>query len=469
MTQNFYLGIDVSKGYADFILLDSEKEVVEENFQIDDTDEGHKHLYKFISGFLAKNKNARIFAGLESTGGYEDNWYGSLIRYSSKLNLSVARLNPFGVHYNSKAALKRVITDKESARNVARYLIGHADRIRYNEEDRFSTLKRQWTFIKMLTKQKVQLLNQLEGLLYIANPELLKYCRGKVNTWILQLLGKYPTAKELAKAKGSSLAKIPFITADKADELIDAARQSVASRTDNTTASIIAGLAEQILRLRKLIKLNTKLLEESCNNPEVELLKTFYGIGTISAVGLMIEIVSVNRFDTVKKLAGFFGVHPSFKQSGDGKTMYRMSKRGRKEPRQILFNIARFAIARNPYIKEIYASHLKKGMPKMAALGAIMHKILRMVFGMLKNGTPYNPDTDKGNRERHIHEVKSAKPDLLRRFQKRSLDAPVSRRQSKKRKEQEKSQTSKPFETAQIIDGCAGSDSRSSHSVTMKT
>lgn len=462
MTQNYYLGIDVSKGYADFILLDSKKETLEKSFQLDDNHEGHKHLYDFITGFLAKNENAKIFAGVESTGGYEDNWFGSLIKYSKKFNLSVTRINPFGVYYNSKAELKRIVTDKESARNVAEYLIDHSSKVRYNEEDQFPSLKRQWTFIKMLTKQRVQLLNQLEGLLYTANPELMKYCRGKVNTWLLQMLRKYPTSRELARAKTSSLAKIPFITKQKADELIQAARKSVASRTDETTASIVTGLADQILQLKKLIKLNTKLLEQSCHCQEVELLTSFYGIGILSAVGLMIEIGSVDRFPTVKKLSSFFGVHPSFKQSGDGKTVCSMSKKGRKEPRQILFNIARFSIARNPYIREIYAAHLNRGMPKMAALGAVMHKILRMVYGMLKNKTPYNPEVDRGNREKVIAEVKKEKQDLLRRFQAKSLDAPVSRRQSKKRKEQENSQTIKPLETEQNV--ITGSDSHSSRS-----
>jgi len=36
---NYYLGCDVSKGYADFIILDSGKKIIEHVFQIDDTSE----------------------------------------------------------------------------------------------------------------------------------------------------------------------------------------------------------------------------------------------------------------------------------------------------------------------------------------------------------------------------------------------------------------------------------------------
>lgn len=360
MQQNYYLGIDVSKGYADFVILDKDKKVVEDNFQLDDTFAGHNQLYKVLGGFIAKHPDCKVFAAVESTGGYENNWLSFLSKCQSSIGLSVGRVNPFGVNYNSKATLKRVITDKQSAKNVAEYLISHPEKVEYNNQDYYSSARRQWTLIKMLTKQKVQLLNQLESLLYIANPEVLRYCSNKINLWTLKMLRQYPTAKELSKAGISTLCKIPYITEPLAKQLIDNANKSVASGVDQTTAEIIKALVEQILQLRKLISLQNKQLEENCNLAEVELLKSFKGIGTYSAVGLMIEILSVERFSSVKKLASYFGIHPVFKQSGDGLSGFKMSKRGRKQPRQILFNVARFAVVHNPYIKEIYTGHLKK-------------------------------------------------------------------------------------------------------------
>lgn len=440
MDQNFYLGIDVSKGYADFVILSQKKTVVEENFQLDDTFEGHNQLYKILSGFTAKHPEAKLFAAAESTGGYENNWLGYLNKCQSKFQISIARVNPFGVTYNSKASLKRIVTDKLSAKNVAEYLIGHPEKINYNNQDYYASVRRQWTFIKLLTKQKVQLLNQLNMMLYIANPELLVYCRNKVNLWTLKLLREYPTAGHLSKVKPSKLAKIPYITESMAKDLIENAKKSIASSTDDVTARTIKALADQILQLRKLIDLQTDQLEKNCSMEEVELLKSFKGIGTYSAVGLMIEILTVERFSSVKKLASFFGIHPVFKQSGDGLSGYKMSKRGRKEPRQILFNVARFAVVHNPYIKEIYRMHLQKGMPKMAALGAVMYKILRIIYGMLKNNKPFDPEIDRRNREKHLNTNSIEKIDFVRRYQAADKVAPISRRQNKKRKEQEKSQ-----------------------------
>jgi len=276
------------------------------------------------------------------------------------------------------------------------------------------------------------------------------------------MLKQYPTAKHLAKVKLSTLSKIPYITEPLAKDLIDNAKKSVASSADDTTAEIIKALVDQILQLRKLIYLQNKQLESNCNLAEVELLRSFKGIGTYSAVGLMIEILSLERFSSVKKLASFFGIHPVFKQSGDGLSGFKMSKRGRKEPRQILFNVARFAVVHNPYIKEIYVMHLKKGMPKMAALGAVMYKILRVIYGMLKNNEPFNAEIDRANRAKHNIADNQTKPDHTRRYQPMDIKAPISRRQIKKRKEQEKSQILKPLNAeSQFLGIFTGSDSHS--------
>ena len=45
---DFFLGIDASKGYADFIILDQNKNIIEDVFQLDDTFDGHNQLYNIL-------------------------------------------------------------------------------------------------------------------------------------------------------------------------------------------------------------------------------------------------------------------------------------------------------------------------------------------------------------------------------------------------------------------------------------
>ena len=76
----------------------------------------------------------------------------------------------------------------------------------------------------------------------------------------------------------------------------------------------------------------------------------------------------------------------------------------------------------------------------MDAIGICMHKILRIIYGMLKNNTAFDPKIDAANRQRSLPDITADfKKSNNRRFQGYDSKAPVSRRQRKKRLERERS------------------------------
>lgn len=438
--KKYYLGIDVSKGYADFVIIDNQRTLVEENFQLDDTFPGHCKLYEILFKLIKSNPEVQIYAGVESTGGYENNWYNALIRFKRTLPLCVVRLNPVGVHHNLKASLMRNITDKISALGIAEYLLLHSAKIRYDEQDGYSELRKHWKFIEMLTKQRVAIENQLESVLYSANTEILHYCKSSKPAWLYKVLLKYPTAEKLSRARVANLKKIEYLKDDVAEKILAAARQSVSSNSGPATEQLIIDMINQIFHIEEVIKRQMKLISDSCKLEEVEILKSFKGIGIQSALGLILEIGFIERFASVKAIVSYFGVHPEYKQSGDGKWGNHMSKKGRKTPRAILYMVAFSAITHNPLIKDVYQRNLAKGMTCTAAIGVCMHKVLRIIYGMLKNKTRFNPAIDKENQQRSIKATVEIVPeDRNRRYQPLDENAPISRRQTKKRKAQNQS------------------------------
>ena len=153
--------------------------------------------------------------------------------------------------HNSKADLKKNTTDKISAQNIAEYLVAHPEKVAYQKEDQLSGLRRQWGFIQMLTKQCGQFLNQLNSLMYTACPELLQYCQTGVPDWVLKLLVQYPGSAKLKRAHVKSVAKIPYVTQKRAQQLIAEAKSSVASATDPAIQHLIIATTRQILHMRK--------------------------------------------------------------------------------------------------------------------------------------------------------------------------------------------------------------------------
>jgi len=441
-----YLGGDVSKGYADWVILSEKKQTVLENFQLDDTYAGHCKLYSTLEAYFDKHTGLEMYAAVESTGGYENNWFNSLKSYQKVFNLKVTRINPSGVNYNRRASMKRNITDAISALSIAEYMINYPDNIVFDQDDKWKTLCRHWNFVEMQKNQRTQTINQLETILYSANPILMRFKKENLPNWLLELIIKYPTADKLAKARPEKLAKIPYLTLQRAQDLVAEAKQNIASATDRNAELLVSQIALQIKAFDQNIKSQMRLIERELICPEIEILKSFKGIDTISAIGLLLEIEAVERFSRVKSISCYFGLHPKFKQSGDKVIGVRMSKQGSKNMRKILFNIAKGAISFNPLIKAVYEKKLSQGMSKMAAIGVCMHKILRIIYGMLKNQQPFNPSIDKQNYERSKSRQQekqlqeNANIEKSRRYQEFDNNAPISKKQTKKRKEHDLSQ-----------------------------
>lgn len=442
---NYYLGLDVSKGYSDFVMLNQSKKSVDKHFQLDDTATGHRQLEQYLCTFFQLHPEAKLFAAVESTGGYENNWYHRLCQLSESYPLQVARLNPARVKANSRAGAKHNKTDQISANDVAEYLLSHPDKVNYQKttDSRYPMLRRQWNFIRLNTKIKTQLLTHLESLLYTAMPELLSLCRHGVPTWLLRILSQFSTYDALRSAGVKRLARLPYVSPAKAERLLKLLQQGI-GESSALSGQIIATLAKQILELEQLIELHKKLLERHYQEaePEVDLLRSCTGIGVYSAVGLLLNLPNgVVAFASAKKLSSYWGVHPVYKESGDGSWGYHMSKNGRIEPRAILYMVTYSAIQHNPVIKELYARCMTKGMTPKAALGVCMHKITRIVYGMLKHHRAFDPQINRNHQIKHqVTHSQSKNLNKKRRLQPFDHNAPISSRQHKKRKKQTQSQ-----------------------------
>jgi len=457
MQANGFLGIDVSKGYADFLLLDQRKQVMEESFQLQDNKAGRGQLGELIAKWVSVGLET-LYCGVESTGGYENNWYYYLKALSQNLNIKVARLNAKAVKAVSDASLKRTITDEVSSENIAAYLISFPEKIDYRsgqvEESgkTFREGRRHFTYVRMLQKQKVQLTNQLEKLLYQYFGEMLVYCRHGIPMWLLKLLSHYPDAIAVIKAGEKRLSAIKGISAAKAKALIEKAtkcEQSVSKQIQH----VIAVTSKEILHKEQLLQSEKDFLTAiHRETEEVKLASTIPCIGEESAVALILEIEDIHRFESAKKLTAYFGVHPTYKQSGDGTWTVGMSKKGGGELRAVLYMAALSGIRHNPILKQIYARFRAKGMKHYQAMGVVMHKLLRMIYGVLKNKTKFDAAIDQKNTEqakekqeqqkKQFKEVEKIKGQKKYRYQAATTEAPISRIAAQKRKKQAASQAS---------------------------
>lgn len=453
MKKTVFIGIDVSKGYADFVFIDSNQEKVMDNLQFDDNSSGHDGLGKLLKDYCSLNTETEFLCVVESTGGYERNWCNYLLNLSESLPVKVGMINPVVIKGISKASLDRTVTDEVSAMNIARYIISYKGKIFFNDysslrDNPFKTGRSFYTYLRMLIKQKVQLENQLEKLLYQYFPEVLLYCRHGTPAWLLRILRKYPSAESIRKAGTGKLIKLRGIGKDKASKIVEKASLNT-GKLSKHMEYILANTSMEILHRDENIKNAKEYLERLYkDNPLVKLLCTITGIGYSSAILILFEIENVNRFENAKKMAAYFGLNPEYKKSGDGTWGNHMSKKGRKMIRAVLYMACLCAIRYDPFFKKRYSALRAKGKSHYSAMGVLMHKMIRTIYGVLKSNTPYNVDIDEKNRQKALEnstdveelQKKQIRDNLMkkRRLQTQAFSqAPISNRKAKKLKELE--------------------------------
>lgn len=122
--------------------------------------------------------------------------------------------------------------------------------------------------------------------------------------------------------------------------------------------------------------------------PQLVLLQTLPGVDRIGAAMLLVEIgTDMASFASAEKLASWVGICPGNNESA-GKRKSGKTRKGNAWVRRLLCEFAQAASRSRCALKEKFkALSIRKGHKK--AIVALAHKMLRIIFAMLKNHTPY--------------------------------------------------------------------------------
>jgi transposase len=149
-------------------------------------------------------------------------------------------------------------------------------------------------------------------------------------------------------------------------------------------------LKNQIVQIKKDIQKHIKSYPELKRRQE--LLISIPGIGKLTAAKILGEVRDVCEFDSSRQLAAYAGVTPRNFTSGTSvHKKSRMSKTGNSNVRKCLYMPAISAKKHNPIIKIFCERLLKSGLRPKEVIGAAMHKLLHLVYGILKSGIPFDP------------------------------------------------------------------------------
>lgn len=139
--------------------------------------------------------------------------------------------------------------------------------------------------------------------------------------------------------------------------------------------------------MERIVKQDAELSEQ------VALLQTIPGIGKRCALGFVAQIGDPGRYAEAQDVAAYAGLNPRLKKSGSSvNARSRVSKAGNAHLRKRLYMATVSASKHNPIIRPFYEKLASRMPSKKAALIACERKLIMIMWGILKNKTPFDPD-----------------------------------------------------------------------------
>lgn len=231
----------------------------------------------------------------------------------------------------------------------------------------------------------------------------------------LAVLKAYPSPRALLRARKSTLLRLlresarkdPTWALNKYEALMAMARIMVELgdpglhlaemiRREIAQIDYIQRLCDQIVADIKALIDESRRSAASDLAQIIDLLDSIPGIGIMSAATLVAEFGDLDAFRSAQAMTAYAGIDPSVIQSGKFKgNRIKFSKRGSRFLRRVLFHIASANIRKlrngnyaNPPIKEYYERKCQS-KPKMVALVAVMHKMIYIIFAVLRDRKPF--------------------------------------------------------------------------------
>lgn len=160
-------------------------------------------------------------------------------------------------------------------------------------------------------------------------------------------------------------------------------------QVERSIHTVLAGLQEEKQRLESLI--DDHIDNEPQLKQDQELLESIPGVGKVLG-RYMMSVYRSRDFSSAGQMAAYLGTVPIEHESGSSvRKRPRMSKAGNATIRAKLYLPAVVATRFNPTAKRLYQRLLARGKAPMAALGAVMRKLVHICFGVLKHQQAYSP------------------------------------------------------------------------------
>ena len=360
--------------------------------------EGFNSFYNTVVELMQKNNLEEAMVGIEPTGHY---WF-DLGQFMSRKNIRFVMVNPHHVHKSKELDDNSPSkNDRKDPRVIAglvrdgRYFYSYMPTGVYAELRNASN--RRFVLVEEQTRAK----NRLQKWIAVYFPEYKGIYTHIDSKGGLLVLKHAATPDEIVSLGVDGIIgiwkaeKLRGNGRKKAMQIVNAAMNSIGLKSGLTEARMeIRDLIEDYeLHTRRLERVND-LIKELCQQiRHVDKLLEIKGIGITTVAGFIAEVGDITRFNDTKELQKLAGLELVADSSGKHKGKSRISKRGRKRLRYLLFEAAISVVGKNEEFRQIheyYTTRDKNPLKKMQSLIAVSCKLIRVFHVILTKGVRYD-------------------------------------------------------------------------------
>ena len=153
----------------------------------------------------------------------------------------------------------------------------------------------------------------------------------------------------------------------------------------NTLVDQLEGQRKYLLEMTRKIRALSQSEQYAWN---ITLLRSIPGIGAVTAICLLTELASIERFSNTDRLAGYIGLVPKCHSSADNDNKGEITFRTNKHLLHLLIESSWFAVRYDPVLSLCYSQYIRR-MDQNKAIIRIARKLVNRIYAVLKTEKEY--------------------------------------------------------------------------------
>ena len=400
-TDTLVVGVDIAKNYQWARFVDFRGIEHDRALKFKNSKGGFETILARIREICKKENFAKAVVGMEPTGHY---WKTFANWLEKQDGIKAVLVNP----YATKQAKElddnsQTKSDKKDALTIAKLVKDGRYFELYLPHDVYAELRGLSTTRTGLNRRKNALKNTITAVMdeYFPEYEEVFKCplSGKASRHILKTcpfpkfileLGEDGVTDEIKKAVKKTVGR------KKAAQLIETAKESIGVDYGEEAAGLKLRLMLEELELleKQTEELEGQMADALHQTDYADFLLSIKGIGIVTLAACLGELGDPTRFEDSRQMSRMAGYNLVEDSSGKNKSGTKISKRGRKNLRCVLYQMALTMVATNDEMKQLYhylKTREKAPLRKMQALIVVSKKILALIHTLAKKKENYDP------------------------------------------------------------------------------